>query len=193
MPQIFDRLGRDKVREQLLETGFQLIKLHGLRKTSVADIAKNAGIATGTFYNFFQNKEEFIYQIVLYKRQIAKESFEALIHNGKVDKHAFREYLRMVYLSDSNLFDYMNEGEIAMLNARWPEEYWKNAESDEVTTKQFLEHLEGVSPACDWKVFSNLSKSISLIRYGRMRLHQDKYEETIDIYLDSIIRYVFGG
>ena len=54
MPQIFDEAGREKVRVLLLESGFELIKTYGLKKTSISDITKRAGIATGTFYNFFK-------------------------------------------------------------------------------------------------------------------------------------------
>lgn len=191
MPRVFENIGRDKVREQLLEQGFQLIKQHGLKKTSVSDIAKNAGIGTGTFYNFFASKEEFVYQIVLYKRNIVKEFLNNLMKNGKLDKKAFRSYLLEIYLSDHNIFDYIDDSEIAMLNTRWPEEYWKNSTNDEQTSEWILSHLEGVNPDCDWKIFANLCKSISLIRYGQTRLHQDKFQETLEIYIDAIIRYVF--
>ncbi|RXZ79617.1 TetR/AcrR family transcriptional regulator [Paenibacillaceae bacterium] len=191
MPRVFENIGRDKVREQLLEQGFELIKQHGLKKTSVSDIAKNSGIGTGTFYNFFSSKEEFVYQIVMYKRNIIKEHFNNLMQNGKLDKEAFRNYLLEIYLSDHNIFDYINDSEIAILNARWPEEYWKNSTNDAYTTEWILSHLEGVSPNCDWKVFANLCKSISLIRYGQTRLHQDKFQETLEVYIDAIIRYVF--
>lgn len=192
MPQIFDKIGRDKMREQLLETGFQLIRKYGLKKTSISDVARTAGIATGTFYNFFPSKEEFVYQIVLYKRNIVKVYFESLVKNGKIDKESFRQYLRNVYLSDNNIFDYLSDVEVSMLNARWPEEYWKNQDNDETTSMWILDHLDGVDPSCDWRVFCNLSKSISLIRYGRVRLYQDKYEESLYIYIEAIIRYVFG-
>lgn len=192
MPQIFDKIGREKVREQLLEAGFELIKQYGLKKTSIGDIAKKAGIATGTFYNFFTSKEEFVYQIVLYKRAIIKGYYDDLIKGGKIGRETFRKYLREIYLSDINIFDYLDDSEIAVLNARWPEEYWKTRENDQMTSQWMLEHLDGISPSCNWKVFSNLSKSISLIRYGRVRLYQDVYEETLDIYIDAIICYVFG-
>ena len=191
MPQIFDKIGREKVREQLLETGFQLIKQYGLRKTSVADIAKKAGIATGTFYNFFSSKEEFVYQLVLYKRSFVKNSFQEITADGKADKEAFRQFLRKIYLADNDVFEYLSESEVEMLKARWPEEYWKNQGNDSVTSQWLLSNLEGVSPDCDWKVFTNLNKSISLIRHSRQRLHQDVYEETLDVLIDAIIRFVF--
>lgn len=192
MPQIFDKIGREKVREQLLETGFQLIKQYGLKKTSVADIAKKAGISTGTFYNFFSSKEEFVYQLVLFKRSIVKDCFQEMITRGKADKEAFRQFLRKIYLTDNDVFEYLSEGEIEMLKARWPEEYWKNQGNDSVTSQWLLSNLEGVRPDCDWRVFANLNKSISLIRHGRQRLHQDVYKETLDVLIDAIIRYVFA-
>ena len=191
MPQIFDEAGREKVRCQLLESGFQLIKLYGLKKTSVSDIAKEAGIATGTFYNFFKTKEEFVYQIILYKRGAVKQKLSDLMINGKLTKEAFRRYLEEIYLADNNIFEYLNDRELAILKARWPEEYWKNSSNDEATSKWILEHLDSPNPDCSWKVFANLCKSISLIRYGRDCLYPDEYEETIQIIVDSIIEYVF--
>ena len=41
---------------------------------------------TGTFYNFFKTKEEFVYQIVLYKRNQSKELLSGLTKKGKIDK-----------------------------------------------------------------------------------------------------------
>ena len=44
MPQIFDEAGREKVRTLLLESGFELIKNYGLKKTSISDITRRAGV-----------------------------------------------------------------------------------------------------------------------------------------------------
>ena len=192
MPRIFDESGRERVQEQLLEAGFDLIKQYGLRKTSISDIAQKAGIATGTFYNFYKSKEEFVYQIVLYKRNVVKGCFETLIKSGNANRKGFRDYLRVIYHSDNNIFDYLNESEMAILNARWPKEYWKNKENDENTSEWLLSNLDGVSSECNWRVFANLTKSISLIRYGRVRLYTEEYEESLDIYIDAIVDYVFG-
>ena len=192
MPRIFDESGRERVQEQLLEAGFDLIKQYGLRKTSISDIAQKAGIATGTFYNFYKSKEEFVYQIVLYKRNVVKGYFETLIKSGNANRKGFRDYLRVIYHSDNNIFDYLNESEMAILNARWPKEYWKNKENDENTSEWMLSNLDGVSSECNWRVFANLTKSISLIRYGRVRLYPEEYEESLDIYIDAIVDYVFG-
>ena len=191
MPQIFDKVGRDKVRIQLFETGFELIKQHGMKKTSVSEIAKKTGIATGTFYNFFPSKEEFIYQLVVYKRQSVKEAFEELTANGKADREQFRKYLRRIYLEDNDVFQYLSDEEINILRSRWKEEYWKNERNDEQTSKWVLSCLSGLKQDVDWKVFTNFTKSISLIRHGKDKLYKEEYEATIEMFIDAIIDHLF--
>ncbi|MCR5214407.1 MAG: TetR/AcrR family transcriptional regulator [Eubacterium sp.] len=191
MPQIFNEEGRERVRVMLLESGYDLIKRYGLKKTSISDIAKAAGIATGTFYNFFKTKEEFIYEIVLYKRSQSKEVLSTLTKDGKMNKEAFKEYLTNLYNSDNNIFQYLNENEIAQLKARWPEDYWKNSNNDHTTIEHMLDILENHNPECDWKILGNMFKALALIGHGKDQLYPDKYEETIDIFTDSIVDYVF--
>lgn len=43
-------------RTSLLNTAFQLFTTKGVSKTSIAEIAQNAGIAKGTFYLYFKDK-----------------------------------------------------------------------------------------------------------------------------------------
>ena len=191
MPQIFDKVGRDKVRIQLLETGFELIKQHGMKKTSVSEIAKKTGIATGTFYNFFPSKEEFIYQLVVYKRQSVKAAFEELTANGKAGREQFRRYLRRIYLEDNDVFQYLSDEEINILRSRWKEEYWKNERNDEQTSKWVLSCLSGLKQDVNWKVFANFTKSISLIRHGKDKLYEEEYEATIEMFIDAIIDHLF--
>ena len=192
MPQIFDEAGREKVRVMLLESGFDLIKTYGLKKTSISDITKRTGIATGTFYNFFSTKEDFVYQIVVYKRNQSKDMMTGLAKNGKIDKKAFRTYLTTLYTSDNNIFEYLNENEIAQLKARWPEEYWRSAENDQATIEYMLRVLKNPKPDLDWKILGNMFKAMALIGHGREQLYSDKYEETIEIFAETIVKYIFG-
>ena len=191
MPQIFDKIGRDKIRTQLLDTGFELIKQYGMKKTSVSQIAKKAGIATGTFYNFFPSKEEFIYQLVVYKRESVKAAFEELTAGGKADRERFRQYLCRIYLEDNDVFQYLSDEEIDILRSRWKEEYWKNERNDEQTSKWVLECLLGLKADVNWKVFANFTKSISLIRHGKDKLYAEEYETTIEMFIDAIIDHLF--
>ncbi len=191
MPLIFDEAGRVKLRTQLLDNGFQLIKRFGLKKTSVSDIAKASGIATGTFYNFFKTKEEFVYQIILYKREQSKESFQALLdQNGLLDKAGFRKFLQSIFHADNNIFEYLSQDEVAMLYSRWPQNYMKDSGSGEQTTVWILDHIANKRPDCSWKVFANFCKAVSIIRYGKANLYSEAYDEMLDGIIKAILDYV---
>ncbi len=51
-------------RAALLEVGERLFAEHGYRAVSIAQITGNAGLATGSFYNYFRSKEEFYARIL---------------------------------------------------------------------------------------------------------------------------------
>ncbi len=51
-------------RALLLAAGRPLFERHGYRGVSVADIVQEAGLSTGTFYNYFSSKETFYSQLL---------------------------------------------------------------------------------------------------------------------------------
>jgi len=51
---------RAEIRAALLEAGAELFTVHGLEETTIADLTDEAGIATGTFYSFFDSKAELL-------------------------------------------------------------------------------------------------------------------------------------
>ncbi len=50
----------DNIKEQILTTTRRLVIECGYSKVAIRDIARECGIATGTFYNYFQSKQEIL-------------------------------------------------------------------------------------------------------------------------------------
>lgn len=55
---------RERIREQLIEIGRELLLQYGPKKTTVADITEPTGIAKPTFYQFFDAKSD-LYLVIL--------------------------------------------------------------------------------------------------------------------------------
>lgn len=55
---------RERIRADLLEAGREYFSRYGLEKTTVSELADEAGISAGSVYNFFDSKER-IYLAVL--------------------------------------------------------------------------------------------------------------------------------
>ncbi|WP_435179998.1 TetR/AcrR family transcriptional regulator [Halorussus sp. AFM4] len=78
----FDDDERERIRRQLRETGRELFGRYGLDKTTIADLTGPAGIANGTFYRFYESKEQLYYEILREEgerlaEEIVADSFEA--------------------------------------------------------------------------------------------------------------------
>ena len=52
-------------KENLINSAMEIFKTKGVANTTVADIAKCAGTAKGTFYLYFKDKDEIIRTIIM--------------------------------------------------------------------------------------------------------------------------------
>ncbi|MBO4898881.1 MAG: TetR/AcrR family transcriptional regulator [Lachnospiraceae bacterium] len=60
-------LNKQKKRESLLDTAFELFTTKGLPQTSIADIVERAGVAKGTFYLYFKDKYDIKDRLIVHK------------------------------------------------------------------------------------------------------------------------------
>ena len=58
--------------QRLLEKGKEAVISHGIRKVSVDDITKAAGMAKGSFYQHFESKEKYLYALL---EKLHRETF----------------------------------------------------------------------------------------------------------------------
>ena len=193
MPKIFDEETREDIRGQMLDNGFSLIKRYGLKKTTIEDVTRASGVAKGTFYNFFKTKEEFVYQIIIYKRRLIKARYAEMVseNDNVVDRALLRDMLYKIINGDYNLVTYLNRDDMAMLTARWPKEYLMNAENDEKMLLWILERTPMKRSECEWRVFANIYKIVAMGIAERDQLHQDHIDETVVQFVDKLVDYVF--
>ena len=65
---VFKEEEKESLKLKMLQAGFPLLQKYGMTHTSVAKITEAAGIAVGTFYHFFKNKEEYMYELIRFQR-----------------------------------------------------------------------------------------------------------------------------
>jgi AcrR family transcriptional regulator len=63
MPKAFSETDRQRIRAKLIRAGQNLINRMGLRRFSVDDAVREAGISKGSFYSFFPSREDFILSV----------------------------------------------------------------------------------------------------------------------------------
>lgn len=91
---------QQKKRQMLFETAFQLFTSKGINETTIQDIAKEAGIAKGTFYLYFKDKYDLIDKL---RRRKAAKLFEDAIHFSR--KQAFTGFVEQFLIMIDYIID----------------------------------------------------------------------------------------
>ncbi|MCY8267901.1 TetR/AcrR family transcriptional regulator, partial [Bacillus haynesii] len=73
----FTEKEKEAIRSALVQSGRELFAKLGLKKTSVGELTASAGIAQGSFYTFFDSKEELYFEILQQEEQKIRSQLEA--------------------------------------------------------------------------------------------------------------------
>ena len=65
MPRAFTEVEKETIREKLMASGRECFQRYGLKKTTIEDLTKPAGIAKASFYLFFRSKEELYVEVFM--------------------------------------------------------------------------------------------------------------------------------
>ena len=55
-----------------------------------------------------------------------------------------------------------------------------------------LDLLKSPRSDLDWKIVGNMFKAMALIGHGREQMYAERYSDTIEIFIDGIVRYIYG-
>ena len=82
---------KTKNRQAIIESGIRIFIDKGVSETTVRDIIRSTGLASGTFYNYFNSKEEVLVAIF---DDFAKEIGKS-VRDENVQPESFEEFLRI--------------------------------------------------------------------------------------------------
>jgi AcrR family transcriptional regulator len=88
---------RDRIRDALLDAGREQFARYGLDKTTVSELADAAGIATGSFYSFFDSKERLYYEVLTERGEDAFARMTAAVEAADDPEAATRAFLREAF------------------------------------------------------------------------------------------------
>ena len=190
---VFTEEERAEYREKMLNAGFELLKQYGMTHMSVAKITEAAGIGVSTFYNFFSSKEEYVYEVIKYRRKMIPEFIKiALNGKEKAGPAETRTYLKMMIDEKYSVFPSLTPDDEKRLLNMLPEQAEPNLQLETETSYKFFQYMEGVRPDINIALVTNLIKVYVLAAEGRDILHDKAYEETMERMRDLILYELFG-
>lgn len=193
-PKIFALQEREEVRIKMLDTGFALIKQHGMTHASVEKVTKAVGLGKSTFYNFFPSKEAFVYEIIKYQRDRAKQDFmDILGERDKMTASEAKEFLKKIIFSRDSIYQYLTAADHARLCRVLPAEYGLDSASERVVMNGLFEHIEDVRPDIDFMLVANLIKIMAIAMLNKGSLHTEALQRTLETMYNLLFSCIFEG
>ena len=100
---------KKKKQTTLLQTAFDLFTSKGINKTSISDIASQAGVAKGTFYLYFTDKYDIRDKLIAHKSsELFQRAYQALTLSDITD---FED--KVIFLVD-HIMDELSENKVLL-------------------------------------------------------------------------------
>jgi TetR/AcrR family fatty acid metabolism transcriptional regulator len=132
---------RDK-RERILAAAERIFARHGFFAAKVSDVAKEAGVADGTIYLYFKNKDDLLISLFERRMQQVNEALRAAVDKVKTPREQLRalvkEYLQLVH-------DEPTAAEVLTIELRQSSKFMKEYENPAFA--DFLRLLGGIIAA----------------------------------------------
>ena len=188
MPKIFTDENRNEIRTELLDKGFAMLKRGGLSSVNIDRLTEETYIAKGTFYNFFDNKSEFMYHMMIHERNRSKEKLNSYLNkSGKLKKDSLRDYLKWLSKENPNVFAFLTDSEKMRLISSWSEKYIEDENNDSKTMHMLISLLESPRKDPDWKLACNYMKLLAISLATKNVFIKENYNDMIDSLIEQII------
>lgn len=182
---------REEIRQKLLDSGYELSTDIGLKKMTVAMIAGSAGIAVGTFYNFYASKEEFVIAIIRdTEMRFENEMAKHFSKDGTISLKKFLEVFRGNFKPENNILLRMKLDDWVWLKSHISDSAYLNKTTDIKKYEFLFTRIKGIRQDADPGVVVNFIKSIYALYQNRDSLFEDSLQTNVDLIFETVYRYL---
>ena len=89
-----NRIEKNNKYHQILEAAVRIFARQGFYQSTIAQIAKEAGVADGTIYLYFKNKDDILVQFFSYRTKQVFESFREEVDRAQTSADKLRNLVR---------------------------------------------------------------------------------------------------
>ncbi len=196
MPKSFSNIEKEWIRKKLLEEGRKLFEKYGVQKTSVDEIVRSVGISKGSFYIFYDSKEELFFDILEnLEKEFKDKLFKTAFEEVKNSDNAFRSFLNEFFdfLENTPLLQYVTGKDIEYLLRKLPEE--KVAAHMHKDINQFKDFIienqkKGLLKIRDINGLTGFFRLVPYLLIHKDEFNHEEYKATKELLIDMVAEYL---
>lgn len=193
MPAKFGQAERAAITEALLTAGRRLFTTQGLRKTSLDELVKPAGIAKSSFYAFYDSKESLYLDLMLREAPKLREKLWEILDSDVSVTDKIRRFLRSTVdiLENDPLYHRLitHPEELAAVGRRLsPAEAAKMADLSVLPVTDFIRQAQenGELIEGDPQVLLGVMQAVLFLPSHTHQLAPEHYEAIVNQAIDTI-------
>jgi AcrR family transcriptional regulator len=190
MTRQFSEAEKIDIRALLIARGRELFGARGLKKTTIDEITREVGIAQGSFYAFFDSKEELYFEILEMEERELWKSLQSRLESIPISRKSFREFLSVsLALIHANplITDLVRNDSYLKLLRKIPKTRMERHLKEETSILMDSIHSyqrERVMTAAEPKVLAGLFHGLFLLYLHREDIGTDVFDDVMGLLLD---------
>jgi AcrR family transcriptional regulator len=196
MGKAFSEAEKVLINAKIKSKGAELFAKFGLKKTTVDDIAKETGIGRGTFYLFYESKEDFFLGLIEEtERRVKDDIILKILSSTTPIGETFKEFIKDAFLILEknpllrNILGNKEEFEF-LLRTLPPQRLHSFLNHDNQIVLEVLAVLEekGITLPIKSLTFSGMLRGVYLLSLHKNLIGVEVYPEIIEFLADSVAR-----
>lgn len=196
MPKSFTESEKAFIKDRLLREAEACLALYGIRKTTVDELVRRAGIPKGTFYLFYESKEALVFDVILkLNGEVQQKLLDSILVLGKTpNAEDVTDFICGLYesLEGSFLLKLIETGELEFLIQKAPPEIVElNVLEDDAMVGRLLA-LFPHADADKAKLFSAAMRGTFLMLLHKKEIAYDDFDAVLRLTIRGIILQILG-
>ena len=181
---------REEIHNKLIEAGVELSSKIGFKKMTIAKVAGTAGVAVGSFYIFFDSKENFAKAMIAdMELRSMKKMTDLIANSGTVSFKEFLDWYRDYFRPENNFMLSLRLDDWVWLKTHITDGTYFEQGRDMERIKELLPGLTGIRKDFDLGVVVNFVKAIYAMYQNRETFFEESLQENVDLIFETIYRY----
>ncbi|WP_321422861.1 TetR/AcrR family transcriptional regulator [uncultured Methanobacterium sp.] len=196
MPRPWTETEKEIIRKTILNKSRKLFEKYGLQKTTVDEIVRAANISKGSFYLFYQSKEELYFDVLEeVESEFRGKLFENIFQQGVNRQKSFKGFLNQMIelMTTMPLYSEINSSNYELLLRKLPEETLKNhIQRDQEDISKFFSYWmdQGWMRKVDMDALNGLLLSLIHFIIHREDFKGSNFEASKDLWIDALTSYL---
>lgn len=190
MPKVVTEEEKKIIKNSMYMHTIELIKKKGIKNITVEDITRSIGIAKGTFYNYYQSKEELMLAVIQKDEERLFRKILSIDYSSGDFRETIGKALKEIYLAEDSIALYVKPEEISSLILKMPKYSQNLIDQKQQNNFQRIARLFGIekNDSHAFGVVAYLMDSLHFIAVNR-DYGSNAREESLEIIINALSDY----